>query len=70
VGAPRIHGELLMVGIEVARSTLAKYMGREIDRPRRTERGPCATMPLASSIDLFVVRSISFTHATLISSAQ
>ena len=25
-GAPRIHGELLMLGIEVAQSTVAKYM--------------------------------------------
>src|SRR5260370_36842198 len=27
-GAPRIHGELLTLGIEVAQSTVAKYMGR------------------------------------------
>jgi hypothetical protein len=27
-GAPRIHGELLMMGIEVAQSTVAKYMVR------------------------------------------
>jgi transposase InsO family protein len=27
-GAPRIHGELLKVGIEVAQSTVAKYMAR------------------------------------------
>jgi hypothetical protein len=26
--APRIHGELLMLGIEVAQSTVAKYMHR------------------------------------------
>ena len=25
-GAPRIHGELLMTGIDVAQSTVAKYM--------------------------------------------
>jgi hypothetical protein len=31
-GAPRIHGELLKLGIEVAQSTVAKYM---IKRPRR-----------------------------------
>ena len=30
-GAPRIHGELLMLGIEVAQSTVAKY----IQRPKR-----------------------------------
>ncbi len=27
-GAPRIHGELLKLGIEVARSTVAKYMAK------------------------------------------
>jgi hypothetical protein len=27
-GAPRIHGELLKLGIEVAQSTVAKYMVR------------------------------------------
>ena len=27
-GAPRIHGELLRLGIDVAQSTLAKYMAR------------------------------------------
>jgi hypothetical protein len=28
-GAPRIHGELLMLGVEVAQSTVARYMTRE-----------------------------------------
>jgi hypothetical protein len=27
-GAPRIHGELLKLGIEVAQSTVAKYLRR------------------------------------------
>jgi hypothetical protein len=27
-GAPRVHGELLKLGIEVAQSTVAKYMAR------------------------------------------
>jgi len=27
-GAPRIHGELLKLGIEVAKSTVAKYMAK------------------------------------------
>jgi transposase InsO family protein len=31
-GAPRIHGELLKLGIEIAESTVAKYM---VKRPRR-----------------------------------
>jgi len=29
-GAPRIHGELLKLGIEVAQSTVAKYMAKRM----------------------------------------
>src|SRR5262249_10825806 len=48
-GAPRIHGELLMLGIEVGQSTVASYMGRSgRDQLRRAGRPSCATMPLAS----------------------
>ena len=32
-GAPRIHGELLKLGFEVAESTVAKYMADRHDRP-------------------------------------
>jgi hypothetical protein len=39
-GAPRLHGELLKLGINLAQSTVAKYMVR---RPR-TGRRSCATM--------------------------
>ena len=60
-GAPRIHGELLMLGIEVAQSTVGRYMTRKQGHPPRVGRPSCATMPLGSlSIDLFVVRTISF----------
>jgi transposase InsO family protein len=60
-GAPRIHGELLKLGIEVARSTVAKYM---IKRPRRP--GQSWTTFLRShaagiaAVDLFVVPTIGF----------
>ena len=27
-GAPRIHGELKMLGIEISQATVAKYMGK------------------------------------------
>src|SRR5215813_6529364 len=60
-GAPRIHGELLKLGIEVAESTVAKYM---VKRPRRP--GQSWTTFLrnhASGIaatDLFVVPTIGF----------
>ncbi|HYM31287.1 MAG TPA: integrase core domain-containing protein [Candidatus Cybelea sp.] len=35
-GAPRVHGELLKLGIEVAQSTVAKYMGKGGRRPSQT----------------------------------
>src|SRR6266850_122873 len=37
-GAPRIHGELLKLGIAVARSTIAKYMPRRCQPPSPTWR--------------------------------
>ncbi len=60
-GAPRIHGELLMLGIEVAQSTVAKYM----DRPRRPSSQGWKTFLRnhaagIASLDLFVVRTVSF----------
>jgi hypothetical protein len=60
-GAPRIHGELLMLGIDVSESTVGRYMIR-IGRPRSQGwktflRNQAAGI---ASIDLFVVRTISF----------
>ena len=60
-GAPRIHGELLMLGTEVAQSTIAKYLDR---RGRPSSQGWKTFLRNhaagIASIDLFVVRSISF----------
>jgi hypothetical protein len=60
-GAPRIHGELLMLGIEVAQSTVARYMTRQQGPPsqgwKTFLRNHAAGI---ASIDLFVVRTISF----------
>ena len=60
-GAPRIHGELLMLGIEVAQSTVAKYMDR---RARPSSQGWKTFLRIhaagIASIDLFVVPTISF----------
>jgi len=60
-GDPRIHGELLMLGIEVAESTVGRYMVRGRRPPSqgwktflRNHIGGIA------SLDLFVVRTISF----------
>src|SRR6202140_420500 len=60
-GAPRIHGELLMLGIEVAQSTVGRYMVRRQEPPspgwKTFLRNHAAGI---ASIDLFVVRTISF----------
>jgi transposase InsO family protein len=37
-GAPRIHGELLKVGIDVSQATVAKYIGRRRQPPSQTWR--------------------------------
>jgi putative transposase len=37
-GAPRIHGELLKLGIDVSQATVAKYMGRRSQPPSQTWR--------------------------------
>ena len=59
-GAPRIHGELLMLGIEIAQSTVARYMTRRQGPPsqgwKTFLRNHAAGI---ASIDLFVVRTIS-----------
>jgi transposase InsO family protein len=60
-GAPRIHGELLKLGIEVAQSTVAKYMAERRHPPSqgwttflRNQAAGIAAM------DIFVVPTISF----------
>ena len=37
-GAPRMHGELLKLGIDVCQATVAKYMGRRRQPPSQTWR--------------------------------
>ena len=61
-GAPRIHGELLKLGFEVAQSTVSKYMVRRHGGPsgqswRTFLRNHADGI---ASIDLFVVPTISF----------
>jgi len=43
-GAPRIHGELLKLGLTVARSTVAKYMVKRRGHHRRLGVPSCVTM--------------------------
>src|SRR6266436_4864651 len=42
-GAPRIHGELLKLGFEVAQSSVAKYMVSDWDRRLRDGAPSCVT---------------------------
>src|SRR5437660_7278226 len=60
-GAPRIHGELLKLGFEVAQSTVAKYMaksGRGRSQTWKTFLRNHA--PDIAAMDLFVVPTIGF----------
>src|SRR5712671_3097133 len=60
-GAPRIHGELLKLGIEISQATVAKYMGRRRGTPSPTWRSFLRSQAAGiAAIDLFVVASASF----------
>ena len=60
-GAPRLHGELLKLGFEVAQSSVAKYM---VKRSGPTSQGWRTFMrnhaPDIAAMDLFIVPTISF----------
>jgi hypothetical protein len=60
-GAPKIHGELLKLGINVAQSTVSIYMAPRQDRPLQTWKTFLRNhMEGIASIDLFVVPTIAF----------
>ena len=60
-GAPRIHGELLKLGIDVGQTTVAKYMVRGRRPPSQGWKTFLHThADGVASIDLFVVPTISF----------
>src|SRR6202050_144515 len=60
-GAPRIHGELLKLGIEVAQSTVAKYLRRARKPPSQTWRTFLTNhLEQMASIDFFVVPTATF----------
>jgi transposase InsO family protein len=60
-GAPRIHGELLKLGFEVAQSTVARYMVKRRGPPSQTWRTFLRNhAPDIAAVDLFVVPTISF----------
>ena len=60
-GAPRIHGELLKLGIEIAQSTVAKYIVRRRGPPSQGWKTFLRNhAPDIAAIDLFVVPAIGF----------
>jgi transposase InsO family protein len=60
-GAPRIHGELLKLGIEISQATVAKYMSRQGKPP---SQGWCTFLEnhiqQIVAIDFLVVRTVNF----------
>ncbi len=60
-GAPRIHGELLKLGYELAESTVSKYMIRRRGPPSQTWRTfLCNRADAIVAIDLCVVPTLRF----------
>jgi transposase InsO family protein len=60
-GAPRIHGELLKLGFEVAQSNVAKYMVKRRGPPSQGWRTFLRShAPSIAAMDLFVVPTIGF----------
>jgi hypothetical protein len=59
-GAPRIHGELLKLGFEVAQSSVAKYMVRQRRPPSQGWRTFLHNAQDIAAMDLFVVPTIGF----------
>jgi hypothetical protein len=60
-GAPRIHGELLKLGIDVGQTTVARYMARRRQPPSQGWKTFLRNHADGiASMDLFVVPTISF----------
>jgi transposase InsO family protein len=61
LGAPRIHGELLMLGFEVAQSTVSKYIERRPRPPSQTWKTFLQNHAEAiAAIDMWVVPTLTF----------
>ena len=72
-GAPRIHGELLELGIEIGQTSVAKYMARHRKPPSRGWKTFLRNHADGiASMDLFVVPTLSFRplYGLLISQAR
>ena len=60
-GAPRVHGELLKLGLDVSQSTVSKYMVRPRKPPSQTWRTFLENhVKQLVSVDFFVVPTVSF----------
>jgi transposase InsO family protein len=60
-GAPRIHGELLKLGIDIGQTSVAKYMAKRRDPPSQGWRTFLRNHADGiAAMDLFVVPTISF----------
>ena len=60
-GAPRIHGEMLKLGIEVSQATVGRHMVRRHGRPSPTWRAfLCNQVDGIAAIDMFVVVTAVF----------
>src|SRR5262245_44798028 len=59
-GASRIHGELLMLGFEVAQSTVSKYMVQGGSRSQGWKTFFRNHAQAIAAIDLFVVPTLTF----------
>ncbi len=60
-GAPRIHGELLKLGIEISQATVAKYMSRQGQPPSQSWRTFLKNhVQQIVAIDFLIVRTLNF----------
>jgi len=61
-GAPRVHGELRKLGIEISQATVAKYLGRRPRTPRSQTWRTFLTNHVSqlASIDFFTVPTATF----------
>jgi transposase InsO family protein len=60
-GAPRIHGELLKLGVAVSQATVTRYMRHRVGVPSPSWRSfLCNQAKGIAAIDMFVVASASF----------
>ena len=60
-GAPRIHGELLKLGIDISQATVPKYIKRQRKPPSQTWRTFLTNhAECLSSIDFFTVPTVTF----------